>query len=40
LARSIFVVDREGIIRYIQMVKEISEEPDYEAIMNAVTHLV
>ena len=40
LARSVFVVDREGIIRYIQMVKEITEEPDYEAIMDAVNNLV
>jgi len=40
LARCVFVVDREGIIRYIQMVKEISEEPDYEAIIDAVNHLV
>jgi thiol peroxidase len=39
LARSVFVVDREGIIRYIQMVKEITEEPDYEAIMDAVNNL-
>jgi thiol peroxidase len=40
LARSVFVVDREGIIRYIQMVNEISKEPDYDAIMNAVNNLV
>ncbi|MBW2640150.1 MAG: thiol peroxidase, partial [Deltaproteobacteria bacterium] len=40
LARSVFVVDREGIIRYIQMVNEISEEPDYDAIMNAVNNIV
>lgn len=40
LARSVFVVDREGILRYIQMVKEIAEEPDYEVIIDAVTHLV
>ncbi|RZB33873.1 MAG: thiol peroxidase, atypical 2-Cys peroxiredoxin [Desulfobacteraceae bacterium Eth-SRB2] len=40
LARSVFVVDREGILRYIQMVKEIAEEPDYEVIIDAVTPLV
>lgn len=33
LARAVFVVDREGIIRYIQLVKEIAEEPDYDAVM-------
>jgi thioredoxin-dependent peroxiredoxin len=40
LARSVFVVDREGIIKYVQMVNEISKEPDYDAIMNAVNNLV
>ena len=36
LARSIFVVDRNGIIQYIQHVKELSEEPDYDAVIEAV----
>jgi thiol peroxidase len=40
LARCVFIVDREGIIQYIQMVKEISEEPDYQAIMDAVNNLL
>ncbi|MGD9107345.1 MAG: thiol peroxidase, partial [Desulfobacterales bacterium] len=40
LARCVFVLDREGIIRYVQMVNEITEEPDYDAIMNAVNNLV
>ena len=40
LARSVFVVDKEGIIRYIQLVKEIAEEPDYDAVINAARELV
>ncbi len=36
LARAVFVVDKEGIIRYIQIVPELTEEPDYEAVVNAV----
>ena len=36
LARSIFVVDRDGAIQYIQHVKELSEEPDYDAVIEAV----
>jgi thiol peroxidase len=40
LARSVFVVDREGIIKYVQMVNEIGQEPDYDTIMNAVNNLV
>ncbi len=36
LARAIFVVDREGIFRHIQIVPELSQEPDYEAVLKAV----
>ena len=36
LARTIFVVDKEGIIRYIQIVEELTNEPDYEAALAAV----
>ena len=38
-ARAIFVVDREGIVQYIQLVKELTKEPDYEAVLNAVSKL-
>jgi thiol peroxidase len=40
LARAIFVVDREGVIQYVQLVKEITEEPDYETVISAVGKLV
>ena len=36
LARSIFVVDRSGRLQYVQHVKELSEEPDYDAVIDAV----
>jgi thiol peroxidase len=36
LARTVFVVDKEGIIRYIEIVKEVTNEPDYEAALSAV----
>jgi thiol peroxidase len=36
LARAVFVVDREGSIQYIQLVKELTEEPDYEPVLDAV----
>jgi thiol peroxidase len=36
LARTVFVVDRQGVIQYIQEVKELSEEPDYAPILDAV----
>ena len=40
LARAIFVVDREGVIQYVQLVKEVTEEPDYDAVIAAVGKLV
>jgi len=36
LARCIFVVDTEGIVRHIQLVREIADEPDYETVLEAV----
>ena len=40
LARAVFVVDRGGTIQYIQVVNEITDEPDYEAVLTAVNKLV
>ncbi|MHC4759429.1 MAG: thiol peroxidase [Planctomycetota bacterium] len=40
LARAVFVVDREGIIRYIEIVDEVTNEPDYEGAVEAVKELV
>lgn len=39
LARAVFVIDREGVLRYKQIVKEIAEEPDYDAVLAAVKEL-
>jgi len=40
LGRAVLVLDREGVVRYYQLVKEVSEEPDYEAALSAVKELV
>ncbi|MBT8368370.1 MAG: thiol peroxidase [Deltaproteobacteria bacterium] len=40
LARAVFVVDQEGTIQYIQLVKEVTEEPNYNAAIEAVKKLV
>ena len=40
LARAVFVVDKEGIIRYIELVQEIASEPDYDSVLTAVKDLV
>ena len=40
LARAVFVLDKEGTIRYLELVKEIANEPNYEAVLAAVAELV
>jgi thiol peroxidase len=39
LARAVFLVDRQGTIQYIQLVKELIKEPDYEALLSALKKL-
>jgi len=39
LARVVFVVDKQGIIRYIEIVDELTNEPDYEAALKAVKEI-
>jgi len=39
LARAVFVVDGAGVLRYRQLVKEITQEPDYTAVLEAVRRL-
>lgn len=40
LARAVFVIDKTGVIRYLQLVPEISTEPDYDAVLESVKKLV
>jgi thiol peroxidase len=35
LARAVFVVDRKGRVTYVQLVKEVTQEPDYAAAIEA-----
>jgi len=39
LARTVFVVDKKGVIRYIEIVEELTNEPDYEAALKAVREI-
>jgi thiol peroxidase len=39
LARAIFLVDKSGIIRYVEVVPEIAREPNYDAVLGAATNL-
>jgi thiol peroxidase len=40
LARVVFVVDGDGAIRYVQVVKEVGEEPDYDAVIDAAKGII
>ena len=40
LARVVWVIDREGIIRYVEVVPELGKEPDYDAALTAAKGLV
>jgi thioredoxin-dependent peroxiredoxin len=36
LARAVFIVDGAGTVQYVQLVKEVASEPDYEQVMQAL----
>jgi thiol peroxidase len=40
LARAVFVVDKDGVIRYQELVKEIGIEPNYDAALKAANELL
>ena len=40
LARALFVVDRQGTVRYTQIVKELADEPDYGPVLEAARALL
>lgn len=39
LARAVLVVDKEGVVRYMQLVNEVTNEPDYETALKAAKDL-
>jgi thiol peroxidase len=36
LARAVFIIDGHGIVQYVQLVKELTHEPDYDEVMRAL----
>ncbi len=40
LARSVWIVDKDGVIRYKQIVPEVTNEPDYDAAITALKEIV
>jgi thiol peroxidase len=39
LSRSIFVIDGSDTVRYVQHVKEVTQEPDYAAVLSAAKNI-
>ena len=39
LARAVFVVDKGGTLRYVQVVKELANEPNYDEVLEAVARV-
>jgi thioredoxin-dependent peroxiredoxin len=39
LARAVFLVDRKGVIQYVQLVKEVASEPNYQEIWDALKRI-
>ena len=40
LARSIFIIDKDDVIRYVRIVPEQTNEPDYEDAIKALNSLL
>lgn len=40
LARAVFVLDKQGIIRYVELVKEVASEPNYDVALTAAKKLL
>jgi thiol peroxidase len=40
LARSVFIIGKDDVVRYIQIVSEQTNEPDYDAAMEALKKLI
>jgi thioredoxin-dependent peroxiredoxin len=40
LARAVLVLDRQGVVRYHQLVEEVSTEPNYETVISAVKEVL
>ena len=40
LARAVFIVDKDGIVKYVQLVPEVSKEPNYDEVLIALKALI
>ena len=39
LARAIFILDREGMVKYVQLVPEVTNEPNYEEVLQTLNKM-
>jgi len=39
LSRAIFIIDKTGVIRYVEYVKEVTSQPDYDKALGALRNL-
>lgn len=39
LARSVFLLDTDGVIQYVQIVEEVADEPNYDETLEAIKNL-
>jgi len=39
LARAVFILDREGTVQYVHLVKEVTNEPEYEEVLQALNRI-
>jgi thiol peroxidase len=39
LARAVFILDRQSVVRYVELVKEVTSEPNYNAALDAAKKL-
>jgi thiol peroxidase len=40
LARAVYVIDKDGVVQYEQLVAEVTQEPDYDAVIQATKGLM
>lgn len=39
IARAVFIVDKENVVRYVEYVNEVTNEPNYDAVLNALAQI-
>lgn len=40
LARAVFIVDKDGVVKYVQLVPEVTKEPNYDEVLTALKALL